>query len=173
MLRHSILHKYLLNNIACRSVVTAYGTGYKNPTSLQAVNAVYAESQPKRINSQITITNGDSIASTYFVGRVPSNAIIDPRSLIVYAAITSVTSMHLGFAASTAALVSAKDISSAGNGTLLSIGTLTTANMNKRAWELAGLTTDPGGFLDIIATINVAATATGVVQFFIDYGKPS
>ena len=52
MLRHSILHKYLLNSCACRAVVTGYGSGYKVPTSLQAVNAVYAESQPKRINSQ-------------------------------------------------------------------------------------------------------------------------
>lgn len=158
------------------AVVTKYGTGYRDPTSRVEIDADKAEAHVKTIASMISITNGDSIASLFFVGRVPSNAIIDPRSTYIHAAVTGVTDFDLGFyhpnggaVIDADALVDGDDISGAGIQTLIGHGTLTVANANKRAWELAGLTSDPGGFLDIVATLKAASTATVVVQFLIDF----
>jgi hypothetical protein len=151
------------------AVVTKYGTGYPDPTSKVEVDADFAEAHVKSIVSQIGITNGDSINSKYYVGRVPSNAIIDPSSVYTNAAITGVTSFDLGFVGAVNALVAAVSLAVASTAPVNATVAVTAANQVKRAWQLAGLTSDPGGFLDIFATINAAATATGVVNFFLKF----
>ena len=155
------------------AVVVKYGSGYKDPAAIKAADAIFAEASMKAINSQITITNGDSIASNYFVGRVPSNAIIAPVAEYRNQAIAGVTSFSLGFAAAGAQLVSAVSLAVA---SALGVGVnamvaVPLANLNQKAWQLAGLSSDPGGMLDIVATINAAATATGVVTFTIPYSR--
>lgn len=160
------------------AVVTKYGTGYKDPSSLTAVNALFAEASVKVIVSQIAITNGDSINSLFYIGSVPSSAIIDPGAVYDYEAVAGVTDFDVGFyrplggaVIDADALVDVDDISSAGTQTFKGHGTITTANGHKRAWELAGLSADPGGMLDIVATLKAASTATKVVNFRIPYFK--
>lgn len=153
------------------AVVTKYGNGYKNPASLLAIDAVFAEGAARRITSKIDITNGDSIASKFYIGSVPSNAIIDPRSSYYYGAVTSVSDFDVGFENDPDALVDGDDVSSAGSQSLIGHGTLTLANGTKKAWELAGYTSDPGGMLAVFGTLKVAATATASILFVIDYAK--
>lgn len=160
------------------AVVTVYGTGAKDPASRLQIDSIYAAAEIRSINSQITITNGNSIASLFWLGNIPSDAILDPGSQYDYAAITGVSDFDVGFyypdggaVIDADALIDGDDISSAGAQTLKGHGTLTTANGMKRAWELAGLASDPGGNLAIVATLKAAATATGVVNFFLKYFK--
>lgn len=153
------------------AVVMKYGTGYKDPASRLSVNAVYAQADTRTINSKVDVANGDSADSQYFIGQVPSNAIIDPRSAFYYTAITGLSNVDVGFRNDPDALVDGDTFVSAGAQTLAGHGTLTVANMNKRAWELAGYSSDPGGVLDVILTIHNNATAAGSVVFALDFGK--
>src|SRR5262245_9013687 len=143
------------------AVVTKYGTGYKDPASLLQVDGMFAEGRLRSIASKIDIANGDSIASLYYVGKIPSSAILRPQSIYFYSAITGVTLLHLGFTGALQAIVAGDDVTSAGNQTLAGHGTLTLANFMKRAWEHATLASDPGGMLDLVASLGAAATAAG------------
>lgn len=163
------------------AVVTKYGAGARDPGgNLRQIDGIYAAAERRTIVSQISITNGDSISSVFYIGEVPSNAIIDPDSCYDHQAITGVTDIDVGFfqpigkggaVIDLDVLVDGDDIAAAGTQTLKGHGTLTTANGHKRAWEIAGLTSDPGGNLAIAATLKAAATASGVVNFRIGYYK--
>lgn len=163
------------------AVVTKYGSGYRDPTSLVAINGMQRAAESRDIRSLITITNGDSIASKYFIGSAPSNAKLKPGSLIYFDAITSVVSVDIGLAYPNGGatilddcIVNGHDIHLAGNTALSAAtgsGVATPANMEKALWELAGLTSDPGGELDLFLTIDQAATATGKVLAIIGYNK--
>jgi hypothetical protein len=154
---------------ALMGVVTKYGTGYKDPAASKMVEAVYAEGSERSINSQIAIANGDSATSVYYVGRLPSSAIIDPRSMGYHAAIAGVTDFSLGFAGAVKALMSSVDTHS--GGAISATSGVANADLNKRAWQLAGLSSDPGGMLDIFATLGANASGAGVVTFKIGYSK--
>lgn len=151
------------------AVVTGYGTGYKNPAAIKAVEAVYAEGAEKKIFSQISIGNGDSINSVYFVGRVPSNSIISPGALVYAPAIAGVTDFSLGFTGAPKALMADVDIHAGGS--FAARAAVSVANYGQRAWQDAGLASDPGGMLDVFATLGAAATAAGVVTVSIPYSK--
>lgn len=151
------------------AVVTGYGTGYKNPSAIKAVEGVYAEGVERKINSQISIANGDSINSVYYVGRVPSSCIISPGALAYVPAITGLTDFSLGFAGAPKALMADVDVHAGGN--ISAMSAVAVANYNQRAWQLAGLSSDPGGFLDIFVTLGAAAGAAGLITFAIPYSK--
>lgn len=160
------------------AVVTKYGTAARDPAALIGIDAIYAQAEKRAVVSTISIANGDSINSTYRVGQFPSNAIIDPKSVYYYSAITGVSDIDFGFAYQADGalididnLVDGDDVTVAGSQTLFGHGTLTAANSQKRVWELAGLTSDPGGKIDLLATLKAAATAAGTIQFFIEYYK--
>lgn len=160
------------------AVVTVYGAGYKDPASLKAIDGIFAAAERRTIVSQIAITNGDSINSLYYIGSVPADAIIDPDSVYDHGAATGVSDFDVGLyypnggaVLDADALVDGDSIATAGTQTLKGHGTLTTANGHKRAWELAGLSANPGGVIDIVATLKAAATASAVVNFRIDFFK--
>src|SRR5712691_1791902 len=132
------------------AVVTRYGSGYKDPASLKAIDAVFAQATLRCISSHIDVANGDSATSIYNIGKVPSNAIIDPSSTMYYSAITGLTSLDVGFGQNGAvvnakgnALVSAQTVAAAGNTSL--VAAVAAGSLVKQAWQLAGYTADPGG----------------------------
>jgi hypothetical protein len=163
------------------AVVTKYGSGGLDPASKVHLEAIFRAAERRSINSLVVITNGDSIASKYLVGTIPTNAILKPGSTIDCQAITGATDCDLGLAYANGGtmivvdcIVNGQTLASATSVTLRTAtgGALATvANQNKRAWEIAGLTADPGGEFDIWLTINAAATATGNVNFDINYDK--
>lgn len=162
-------------------VVTKYGTGARDPASLKAIDAISAAAEMRKIRSLVAITNGDSIASKYMIGEVPSDAVIEANSLIVTDAITSASDCDVGLAYPNGGamivadcIVNGQTFASATSVTLAAAtgsGVATAANMNKKAWELAGLSSNPGGNLALWLTINAAAGATGSVLFKITYDK--
>lgn len=125
------------------------------------------------------VTNGDSIASTFRMCRVPSNCV----PLVAFVGCDAITSAaaDLGVyrtAKDGGAVVDADAFASA-----LSIASaLTTAITNqvhesgvdgvedaeKELWEILGLTADPNVQYDITFTLTAAATATGdlTLRFF-------
>jgi hypothetical protein len=163
------------------AVVSKYGTGYRDPTSLKAIDAIQRGAEIRVIKSKATITNGDSSTSKYFLGSVPSNAKPNPGAKLYWGAATSVVSADLGIANPNGgamilqtALIAAQDIHLAGSTDLFGAtgsGVATPANMDKAFWQLAGLTSDPGGELDLVLTINNAATATADVFLEGSYAK--
>lgn len=164
------------------AVVTLYGTGARDPSSLKAIDGINAAAELRQINSLITITNGDSIASKYMIGEVPADAILDAvDSLITCDAITSASDCDVGLAYPNGGamivadcIVNGQTFASATAVTLAAAtgsGVATATNKGKRVWELAGLSANPGGNLALWLTINAAATATGKVKFEIEYCK--
>ena len=109
--------------------------------------------------------------TTVFLGRVPSNARILPTGLIANddLATSGTPTLDIGFGSVDSNITSDPD--ALNNGLALSSATNTTtvmadaANAGKRAWEFVnGQSTDPGGELDVYASVKDAATtATGTV----------
>ena len=151
------------------AIVTRYSTAFQDPANLVAIDAVFAEGNDKVISALIPVVNGDSIASTYFVGRVPSSALISPRSNIFATANAGLTAVSLGFQNAPNALVNAANI--AAGGTFPALSAVTIPNYSKRAWQLAGLASDPGGMLTIIMTLGAAATVDSTIFAAIDLIK--
>lgn len=163
------------------AVVVGYGTGGRDPASLKAIDGIFAAAETRQINSLVSIANGDSIASKYLIGEIPSDAILDPSSIMTTTAITGATDCDVGLAYPNGGamivadcVVNGQTFAAAASVTLAAAtgsGIATPANMAKRAWQLAGLAANPGGNLALWLTINAAATAAGSVFFPIEYSK--
>lgn len=162
-------------------VVIGYGTGARDPASLKAIDGINAAAETRTILSLVSIANGDSIASKYMIGEVPADAIIDPQSVLTTTAITSASDCDVGLAYPNGGamivadcIVNGQTLASAATVSLAAAtgsGVAVPANMKKPAWELAGLTANPGGNLALWLTINAAAAAAGTVWFNLDYAK--
>lgn len=163
------------------AVVTKYGNGYRDPSSLKAIDGIKRGAEVRMIKSKATIANGDNSGSKYYMGSVPSNAQINPGATLYWGAATGVTSAKLGFyypnggaAILDTALFSAVDIHLAGSSTMFAAansGIATPANMDKAAWQLAGLSADPGGELDIVLTTAADASAAADLFLEMSYAK--
>lgn len=168
-------------DVLAMAVVTKYGTGSRDPSSNLAIGGIYAAAEVRMLNSQIAITNGDNITSIYRFGEIPADCIIDPNSVLWYYAATGLTDFDIGLRYPNGGavivadcIVNGHDIHLAGSTTLAAAtgsGIATPANQQKRAWELAGLASNPGGNLEVYGTANAAPTATGVVNLFMRYLK--
>ena len=121
------------------------------------------------------ITSGDSVASTYRMFRVPSNAVM--TDLRIYAPdIGTTTISDIGLydtAAAGGAVVDADFFASAlslkdgalnGTDVLHEAAVFTIANSGKELWDALGLTTDPHKFYDVALTLTGAADATATVK---------
>lgn|SRR5262245_24042965 len=151
------------------AIVTGYGTGYKNPASLSAINTRNRGAELRAIVSVVTPTAGDNATSRYFVGTIPSNAIFDPTSQVI-SGVAGFTAADLGFtnAGGGAVLGAALNLNAAA---VLALPLLqAAANVGKPAWQVAGLATDPGGELDVVlvpsAGTGVAAPIGCILKYF-------
>jgi hypothetical protein len=120
------------------------------------------------------ITDTDSIASTYRMFRVPSNAVMtDLRIYSPDIGTTTITDIGL-YAADGGAVADANffaDALSLKDGALNGVdvlheggGFFTIANSGKELWDALGLTSDPGVLYDVTLTLTAAADATGTVK---------
>lgn len=133
-----------------------------------------------RVLAITSITTATVVAenSTFFVGRIPSNARISSLSRVSWDDLSDAASptLDIGLAPVNGNITADDDCFSADHAlatvTLGGAKLLTNnANAGKRAWELVnGQTTDPGGELDIYATVKDAATAISGVIMFEVYG---
>lgn len=121
-----------------------------------------------------TVTNGDSIGSKYLLTQVPSNARISSLNLFCDAITGAAANIGVynptnkdgsaGSVVSVSLFAAAQSIATAiqnGSNVINQSTTNSLANQEKPLWQAAGLSADPGGMLDIVATLTAAATATG------------
>lgn len=126
----------------------------------------------KQFAGTIEAVNGDSIASTYRFFRIGSW--MRPVSLTLFCdAITSAagdlglyrTTADGGAVVSQTLFASAQSVASAiTTGTNIRFEQDDIANVEKRIWELLGLTADPNLEYDVTLTLTAAATASGTLS---------
>lgn len=114
-----------------------------------------------------TITNGDSITSTFEVARLPSHARISKLSKLHSTGIAGLTDNDLGPAGNPDALVDGQTL--AATQTYEGASAITVALIDKPLWALAGLDKDPKEEMPIFLTLNAAATAGGSVAVDLVY----
>lgn len=124
-------------------------------------------------------TNGDSIASTYRILRVPSNARIATLLLSCQAggtgALTDVglyqTAANGGAVVDADFFASAVDIAAAlsDSNIIAESGVNTIVKRNQMLWEALGLSADPMVEYDVACTLTAAAAATGNVMLKATY----
>jgi hypothetical protein len=161
------------------AVVTISGTNVANldaaPPVVNDVTLMGA-----RVRSQVEtveITNGDSIGSTYRLGRIPSNATV--LSIRLYCdAITSAaadiglyqTAANGGAAVDADAYASAVSLASASTtGVEVAFEQRNVDKVRNKVWNDAGLAADSIRHYDLVATLTAAATATGTLSAVIHY----
>lgn len=119
------------------------------------------------------VTSSDSIASTYRLFRVPSNAVMTDLRVYCPAITTAATDIGLyrtekdgGAVVDADLFTSAQVLTSALNGTdvLHESAVFSLANSGKELWDALGLTSDPSVFYDVTMTLTAAAGATGTVK---------
>lgn len=128
----------------------------------------------------VEVTNGDSIASTFRLFQVPSNAIVDELTIFCDAITSAAADFGLyqttdngGAVVDADAYASAQTIATAN---VLGIQVMFEArNIDKienRVWQDASLTADSQRMYDIVATLTAAATATGTLSARLRYRMP-
>ena len=151
------------------AVVTKYSSAMPDPTTYPAQpKSVNVEGRVKSLFGSVAVANGDSIASQFFVGKIPSHARILPSSAVHCTAVTG-AAINFGFDISgkAAVLLAAQTIATAAK--LPATAAVAVADQSKFAWELAGYAQDPGTQLTLVAALTAAATAAGTVVFDIQY----
>lgn len=159
------------------AVVSKYGRSIKTPAAIYPDNmAAQAEGDHRLISSgPIEITSGNSIASKYYLGQIPSNAILDvANSILHHGSLTDVNDADIGLEVAGTVKdvdVLADGINLTSAGTKLIGASVPLADIGKRMYELLGLANDPGVMYDIVLKINVAAGATVNVSAQIAYAR--
>lgn len=158
------------------AVVTKYAGSAKDPTSANLIPAVLAEGRLRSINvPALAITNGDSISSLFYLGKIASNAVpLCGLSTLKHGGVTSVNDADIGIYKDGAVVdidlfADGLDISAAGAKD--PFAAVAVANVGKTVWQLLGLSVDPGVEYDVVLTIKVAATATASIGGTILYSK--
>ena len=159
------------------AVVSVKSTLVTNADALPAVlNSPRVDGGFERIEvATAAITSGDSIASTYRMFRVPSNAVMtDLRIYSPDIGTTTISDIGLYRTAKDggavqdadffASALSLKDGALNGTDVLHEAAVFTIANSGKELWEALGLTSDPSVFYDVALTLTAAADATGTVK---------
>jgi len=157
------------------AVVAVKSTLITNADATPVVfNSPRVDGGPERVAvATADITSGDSIASTYRMFRVPSNAVM--TDLKIYSPdIGTTTIADIGlYAADGGAVVDADFFASAlslkdgalnGTDVLHEAAVFTIANSGKELWSALALSSDPGVFYDVTLTLTAAADATGTVK---------
>lgn len=136
-----------------------------------AVNSYQATGQLRDSVGSIAVTSGDSIASTYRLARVPSNARMSSLTLATTAITTCAGDVGLYRTTDDGGLVvdadffgAAQTLAAASAGlNVIGGNIITPINRTRRLWDLIGLTADPVTYYDIVITLTAAAGSAGSV----------
>lgn len=144
-----------------------------NATQPRVINPSYLAGGSLRMSiGYVEVAAADSDASTYRFVRLPSNAVIF-RLEILNDAIAGGTSYDAGLYKTAAAGGAAVDADVFATAIDMSVArtlpqdamfeVLDIANVEKRLWELAGLTADPMCEYDVVLTANTVGSAAGTI----------
>lgn len=167
------------------AVVTTKSTAITNMDASPIVEVTKGEQGPfrmKSVDARVSSVNGDSIASKYLFFRVPS--VIIPKQLLVATAALGGTaaadfglyyaddtrwiaggSLNSGVVIDADYFKAAQTLVSALGLTDLTMGNIlaTVSKFFQPLWQSAGLSADPGGYFDIVATLTAASSGSGDV----------
>src|SRR5262245_7326214 len=141
-------------------VVQRYGSGYRAPTSLDAINSLNRCAEIRAVNSTVVCGDGDEPNSQYFVGYVPSNGLLDTGSLLAWDA-TGLTKVALGFKDNPNAF-GEFDMSAEGGSVVVDTATPGASShsvefgindLDEYFWSKAHQPRDSGGELDLVLTV--------------------
>lgn len=151
----------------------------RDATPLVLNSSYLAESNVQQAIAQIACTTAKTTGSTYRMCEVPSNCRLSSVMLACDALGASTTfdvgvyrnTKDGGAAVSQAFFASAVDVSAALAETNITneSGTNTIAKQNKQLWDAVGLTSDPGGTLDIVITTTATINTGGNIQIKVSY----
>lgn len=167
------------------AVVNLKGSAITNADNKVLSNSRVFRTQIQEAVGTIELANGDSIASTYRLCRVPSNARVS-RVLLSCDAITSGAAdvgvyktakdggavVDVDFFASAQSIASAlvhTDITHEADPADAGVG-WGHADVEKPIWQALQLPSDPGGEFDIALTLTAAAAAAGTVSLKVQFG---
>ena len=120
----------------------------------------------------VEVTAAASATSTYFLGKLPSAARLLPMSAVGLDDLASTGSPTLDIGTFNSAGAVADDDDSINDGIDLATASASApmlkdvADWGKPLWEIHGEASDPGGTVDLYATIKDAATNTGGTMSF-------
>jgi hypothetical protein len=160
------------------AVVNLKSTAITQADANAATNPYIAKGSLIEAVGSASLANGDSIASTYRLCRVPSNARISSVRLFCTAITSGAADIGLrrtaadgGAVVDADYFIAAQSIAAALAGTEVSGGNvITPVNREKRLWELvAGLTADPNTYYDVTVTLTAATTAAGTLAVQVSF----
>lgn len=151
------------------AVVTKYGDEFtKTRPPREFIDVAKQHGRVRSLHDTVEITAGDSIGSTYYLAKLPSNCRIEPGSKIYFDAIGTGATLDIGDANSVDALATDIDIAAAGSANVLEAVDI--ADYGKYLWELLGYEKDPGGQIDLTFTLaGAAATNSGTLTLALLY----
>ena len=146
-----------------------FSVGYPDPNALNPIPRTENRNATLRsVVVPVLLLTTTLVAEQVFIAKIRSDAIILPTSQFIHGAAGGTTTIDLGFAnevpgAAVNCLAAAQSIVAAG--TKAGMASVTTPNLGRRAWELAGLASDPRREMDLAFTVRTAA-ATANTQLF-------
>lgn len=151
------------------AVVNLKATAITQADANAATNPYLSKGNPVESVGATAVANGDSIASTYRLCRIPSNARMGALRLFCTAITSGAANIGLyrtaadgGAVVDADFFIAAQSIAAALAGTEVSGGNvITPANREKRIWEALGLTADPNIYYDVTVVLTAATTAAG------------
>jgi hypothetical protein len=159
------------------AALTGMDTAGQAPSARTARGAVHAA------YGSVAVASGDSIASVLRLCRVPSNA----RVARIYLKITGTITTAAGdigvyrFSKETLSAGAVVDVDLFASAQALSTAiptwtdvtnestTITALNADQPLWQMAGMTADPGEYLEIAITLTAAAGAAGNIAMEVVY----
>ena len=119
------------------------------------------------ITHTVEVSAAASDTSTYHMGHLPSNARLQPQSVIGLDDLASTGSPTLDVGTFNVADGTADDVDAINDGLDAATASNSTplikdvADWGRPLWEIAGASSDPGGYIDIFVTMDDADTNTG------------
>lgn len=150
---------------------TVVTNGDASPVDLSAPYLIHG--RVREVVGTAEAANGDSIGSTYRLGRVWSGSRISQILLMCDAITTCAGDIGLYKTAADGGAVvdadffaSAQSLATALTGTDVTheSGVFDIANVEKRLWEALGLSSDPKIWYDIVVTLTAAAGSAGTIS---------
>src|SRR3972149_4256014 len=143
------------------AVVIRYGKGIKDPAVNSIPRPVHAEAEVRALISKVAILATDDVLSKQYFGKLPSHAIISPRSTLHHGVLTGCSDYDIGLEKEDGTVVDADILLDGADIVLAGTKSLSPAigNLDKRVWELLGLAADPGLTYNVVGICKAEPTA--------------
>jgi hypothetical protein len=145
--------------LSVRTLIGPRTRAFLDATPPATANPGFYKGKLRSLFDAVDIPNPSNIGSVVVMGRLPARAVILPQALLQFGAHGASVTVDVGVAGAPACLASAVSVANAGSSPLLEAMAANAAQ--RMLWQHAGLASDPGGELELIATYAGANVAVG------------